>query len=139
MPYVSTRTIPHGDDLDLQRGDTWSIAFQRLGDISLRDKLWFTLKDDRADTDATAWVQIEETAGLEYINGAEADTSANGSITVTDAAKGDLTVALAAVESAKLENIGNLFYDIQALTGTTITTLVRGRAVIMSDSTRATS
>lgn len=139
MPHVLIRNIPHGDDLDLQRGDTWSIAFQRLGNITARTKLWFTLKDNRADTDALAWVQIEETAGLEYIDGAAAGTPANGSITVTDDVIGDLAVALEAVETAKLENVGNLFYDVQMLTAAGVTTLVRGRAVIMADATRVTS
>lgn len=139
MPYVSTRNIPHGDDLDLQRGDTWSVTFQRLSNIAARTKLWFTLKDDRANTDTLAWVQIEEAAGLEYINGAAAGTPANGSITVTDDVIGDLAVALEAAETAKLENVGNLFYDVQMLTAAGVTTLVRGRAVIMADATRVTS
>ena len=139
MPTVSVRTIPTGDDLDLQRGDTWSITFYRLGDISGRDKLWFTLKDDKDDTDATAWVQIEESAGLEYIAGAVAGTSANGSIAVTNAVLGNLTVTLAAVESAKLADVGNLFYDIQMYDDPAVTTLVRGRAVMMGDVTRDTS
>lgn len=139
MPYVSTRNVPKGDSLDLQRGDTWSISCQRMGDVSGRTKLWFTLKEVNDDADALAWVQIEETVGLEYIGGAAAGTPANGSITVIDAVKGDLTVALAAVEAAKLENVGNLFYDLQMLTATGVTTLTRGRAVIMADSTRTTS
>ena len=133
------RTIPTGDDLDLQRGDTWSITFYRLGSLVGRDKLWFTLKDDKDNTDATALVEIEETAGLEIIDGAAAGTPANGSITVTDAALGDLTVALAAVESAKLADVGNLFYDVQMYDDPTVTTMVRGRAVLMGDVTRETS
>jgi len=139
VPTVSVRTIPTGDDLSLQRGDTWSILFYRLGDISGRDKLWFTLKDDKGDADTAALVEIEESAGLEIINGAAADTPANGSITVTNAALGDVTVALEAVESAKLADVGNLFYDIQMYDDPTVTTMVRGRAVLMGDVTRETS
>ena len=139
MPSVSVSSIPKGDDLELYRGDTWSIAFQRLGDISARTKLWFGLKDDLSDTDAESWVRIEETVGLEYIDGAAADTPANGSITVTDAAVGDLTVALAAVESAKLDDEGHLFYDVQMLATTTVTTLVRGRALMVGDVSKVVS
>ncbi|GAG29604.1 unnamed protein product, partial [marine sediment metagenome] len=58
MPHVSIPSVPRGDDLELQRGDTWIITIQRLGDISGRDKLWFTLKDDKDDADTTALVQI---------------------------------------------------------------------------------
>ena len=137
MPTVSVRAIPHGDSLDLQRGDTWTITFSRLGSLAGRDSLWFTLKDDKDDADTLAWVQIEETAGLEVINGAAAATPANGSLTVTDAALGNLTVVLEAEESAKLADVGNLYYDIQIYDDPTVTTMVRGRAVMMGDTTRA--
>jgi len=137
MPYVSIPGIPRGDDLELQRGDTWAITMQRLGDVSGRDKLWFTLKDDKDDADTEALVQIEESAGLVYINGAPAGTPANGSITVTDAVRGNLTVGLAAVESAKLADVGNLYYDVQMLDDPVVTTLVHGRAVMVGDSTLA--
>lgn len=137
MPYVSIPSVPRGDDLALQRGDTWAITMQRLGDVSGRDELWFTLKDDKDDADASALVQIDESTGLLYINGVPAGTPANGSIVVTDAAKGNLTINLAAVEAAKLADVGNLYYDVQLLDDPAITTLVRGRAVVMGDSTLA--
>ena len=139
MPSVAITAVPRTDNLKLRRGDTWTIRFQRVGDISGRDKLWFTLKDGVEDTDATAWVRIEETVGLEYIDGAAAATPANGSITVTDAVVGSGTVVLAAEEAAKLEDTGNLFYDLQMFDDPVVTTLVRGRAVIAADTTRVTS
>jgi len=139
MPHVSIPAIPSGNALDLQRGDTWVITFQRLGSIAARDKLWFSLKDDVEKTDAEALVQIEETLDLVYINGAVATTPVNGGITINDAAAGDITVTLAAIESAKLENVGNFYYDVQMLVGAVVTTLVRGRAVVMGDVTRETS
>ena len=139
MAYVEIRTVPRGEELDLYRGDTWSIAFERLGDISSRDNLWFTLKDDFDDEDSSALVQIDEGDGLLYIDGAAASTAANGSITVTDATAGNLTVALEAEESAKLDNVGALHYDIQEIEGTTVTTLVRGRAQVIADATKAVS
>lgn len=139
MPYVSIPAIPKGNALDLWRGDTWVITFQRLGSIAARDKLWFSIKDDIDKTDAQALVQIEETLRLVYINGAAAATPANGSIAIDDAAAGDITVTLAAVESAKLENVGKFYYDVQMLTGVVVTTLVRGRALVMGDVTRETS
>ena len=139
MPNVSITSVPRGDPLELPRGDTWTITFQRVGDISGRDKLWFTLKDDLSDTDAESWVRIEETIGLEYIDGTAAATPANGSITVTDAVVGDFTVGLEAEESAKLNDIGNLFYDAQDLEGTDITTRVRGRAIMIGDVAKVVS
>ena len=63
MPYITISTIPTGDTLELQRGDTLTVTATRLGDISGRDSLWFTVKDDTADADILAQIQIEETAG----------------------------------------------------------------------------
>jgi hypothetical protein len=139
MAYVTTRTVPRGERLDLYRGDTWSITFERLGDISGRDNLWFTLKNDFDDSDASAWAQIDEDNGLLYIDGAAASAAANGSITVTDATAGNLTVALQAEESAKLDDVGALHYDVQEIEGTTVTTLVRGSARVLADATKAVS
>ena len=139
MPHITISTIPTGDTLELQRGDTLTVTATRLGDISGRDKLWFTVKDDTADADILAQIQIEETAGLLYIAGAAATTPANGSITVTDAVRGDLTVVLAAVEAAKLNVMGRWYYDIQDLEGVVITTRLRGRTIITGDVGRATS
>jgi len=139
MPHVTITTIPPGDDLELQRGDTLTITVTKLDDISGRDKLWFTVKDDTGDADVLSQIQIEETAGLLYIAGATAATPANGSITVTDAARGDLTIVLAAVEAAKLEVVGHWYYDIQDLEGTVVTTRIRGRVKMTGDVGRATS
>jgi hypothetical protein len=123
-------------DLQLYRGDTWTQPIARLGDISGRDKLWITCKDDKDDADSQAIFQIEETAGLVYINGAAASIPANGSITVTDAAVGNITVVLAAVETAKIEATKKFFYDVQMLDGTTVTTLRAGYLMVTSDVTK---
>jgi hypothetical protein len=141
MPDVSLRNVPTGADVEIVCGDTLVLMFLRLGDISGRDKLWFTLKADRSDdADSASLIQIEETAGLEYIDGAAATVPGNGTITVIDAPSGDITVGLAAVEAAKLDDdTGHLSYDVQMLAGTTITTLVMGGAVIVADATKATS
>ena len=139
VTYTQLKAAMSGNDIDILRGDTLELRIEKLGNISLRDKLWFTVKNDKDTADTGAWIQIEETAGLLYINGAAALTPANGSITVTDAITGKITVALAAVETAKLADMGNLYWDVQMLDTPTVTTLVRGRAVIVGDSTRATS
>jgi len=139
MPSVTVSTIPKGDDIDIYRGDTLSVDVQRLGNIAARTNLWFTVKDDKDDTDVNSQIQIDENNGLLYIVGAVALIPANGSITVTDAVTGALTVALDEVETAKLTDLGTWFYDIQIVTATAVTTLVRGKATIVADATRATS
>lgn len=126
-------------DLEMYRGDTWTQPVARLGNIAGRDKLWIACKDDKDETDAQAVFEIEETAGLEVINGAPATVPANGSITVTDAAVGNIVVVLAAVETAKLEATKKFWYDVQMLDGTTVTTLRAGRLTITSDVVKAVS
>lgn len=128
-----------GEEIDILRGDTLDIDVVGLGDISTRSKLWFTVKDDKDTADEAAIIQIEETAGLLAIAGAPAATSANGSIVVTDAATGEITIELAAVETAKLVDTGKFYYDIQVLEGTAVRTLVGNRAAIIGDVTRAVS
>ena len=48
-------------------------------------------------------------------------------------------MGLEAEESAKLNDIGNLFYDAQDLEGTDITTRVRGRAIMIGDVAKVVS
>jgi hypothetical protein len=123
-------------DLQLYRGDTWTQPIARLGDISGRDKLWITCKGDKDDADSQAIFMIEETAGLVYIVGTAASVPANGSITVTDAAIGNITVVLAAAETAKIEATKQFFYDVQILEGTVVTTLRAGYLMVTSDVTK---
>ena len=74
--------------------NTWEFSLTDLGDVSGRTMLWFTAKEDIERADASQWtiLQIEETAGLLYIGGEAASNPALGSITVTDAVAGDITV-----------------------------------------------
>ncbi len=132
--------LPEGcEDIAVVRGDSWSITFTGLGDISGRTKLWFTLKSDTSGADTTSLVQIEESAGLIYINGAVAGTAANGDITVSDATLGNITVVLDEVESAKLTPATYYRYDVQVLSGGSVTTLAAGKCAVNADVTRATS
>jgi len=127
-----------GSTITVPRGDTLSAVLTNIGELTNCSKLWFTVKDDESDTDATSLIQIEKTAGLLYINGTAASVSANGSITINDEPTGDVTVMLAAVELAKLSP-GQYHYDIQILrsTGIAVSTLTNGTFIISADYTRA--
>jgi hypothetical protein len=135
---VLTSSGLSSDNISAVRGDSWSIDFTNLGDISSRTKLWFTLKSDPEGADSTALVQIEETAGLLYLDGA-AGTAGQGDITVSDAAAGDISVILAAVASAQVDPGIHYTYDVQMLAGTTVTTMASGKFEVTTDRTRATS
>lgn len=128
-----------GSTLTVQRGDTLSASFTGLGNISARTKLWVTGKKDKSHPDTAAVFKIEESAGLEIIAGGTATTAGNGSITVTNATTGALTVALAAVETAKLDEMVGGHYDIQMLTASGVQTLTDATLVVTQDVTRATS
>jgi len=127
-----------GSTLTVQRGDTLSAALTGLGSIVGRTKLWFTAKRHLDDADTASIIQIEETAGLVYLNGA-AGTALDGAITVDDEDAGDITITLAAVASAELA-AGSYSYDIQWVDASDgVHTLSGGPVRVTPDVTRATS
>lgn len=124
-----------GTTLVIHRGDSLSISFTNIGNITNRTKLWFTVKESEADADTAAMIQISEGGGLLYINGSAATTSANGVITVSDATAGNLTVTLDESETEKLRWFRGV-YDIQVLRSTgAVNTLTAGIAALNRDVT----
>jgi len=83
-----------GDEITVQRLTSWSISITGMGSLVGRSKLYFTMKTRSSDDDDDSVVQIEESDGLKYIGGDEADDSAKGSLTVDDAAAGNVTIAV---------------------------------------------
>jgi hypothetical protein len=128
-----------GSVITIHRGDSFSVDLSGLGDISGRTKLWFTVKTGAEGEDVQSIIQIEEAAGLLYLNGVDASArQGNGTITVTDAVAGDLTIALDEVETDDLTPAQGLYYDVQMLTsGGAIRTLTEQRARVTADVTRA--
>lgn len=129
--------IADGDNLTVLRGDSLDIDFVDLGNVAARTKLWFTAKRTAGDTDEAALVQVTEAAGLVRIVQEVAGTPANGDLNVTDAASGDVTLTLAAAETAKLPDGTPLLWDIQMLTAGGVTTLAAGTLTVTADITRA--
>ena len=128
-----------GTTITVQRGDSWSIALTGLGNISTRSKLWFTIKEDTGLADTASTVQIEETLGLLYLNASSTVTAAHGTITVTNATTGALTIALDEASSVSVAP-GSYAYDIQVRTAAgAVTTLSAGTCIVEADVTRATS
>lgn len=128
-------------DLTIIRGDTWVQPITRLGDISDDDEIWFTAKRNKDATDLLADIKISSVDGLEAINRTTALVPANGTITVDDAVKGNITVTLEAVESAKLNWEAGIFYfDVQVKDDATglVRTLRRGQLKLIADVTMET-
>jgi hypothetical protein len=121
----------------IHRGDTWTATMTGLGDLSGRTKLWFTVKAREWEADSEALVQIEETGGLlRLANHAPVGT---GSLTVTNAATGSITLALSAAATALLMPGVGYIYDVQMLTGATVRTVGVGAVTVTADTTRAVS
>lgn len=127
-----------GSTISIKRGDTFSGSLTGIGDISSRSKLWFTVKIHSDDADTASIIQIEESAGLIYLNGTDASArAANGSITVTDASAGDITIALDEAETEDLVIRSGMLYDVQMLTAASVvTTMTEGTCNVTADVTR---
>ena len=135
---AAVAAVVAGTTLTIQRGDSLSAALTGLGSIVGRKKLWITIKSSETGADTEAVVQIEETAGLIYLNGA-AGTALQGDITVDDATAGDITITLLAASAAQLP-IGAYVYDVQWVDASdAVYTLTSGTARIVADVTRATA
>jgi len=129
----------NGRKIEFQRGDTFShVFYPRLGDLTAITDSWFTVKADHTDEDTAAMIQIQQTVGLLYINGEAAAVAGNGSITLTNAALGIVTVALSADETIKLTSTtGRWFYDFQTISPAGIVTEITGEMNVTGDITRA--
>ena len=126
-----------GSTLTITRGDTFTATITGLGSIATRTRLYFTVKTDPASqADSAAIIQIEESDGLKYLNGAAASVAGQGSITVDDEDAGDITIVLAAAASDDLA-IRSMTYDVQMVTATAVTTLTSATCTVAKDVTRA--
>ncbi len=125
-----------GSKIRVHRGDTMVVPMTGLGTLANRDSLDFTVKASTKDTDDQAIIRIDEDTGLLRINGS-AGTAGNGSIAVDDETAGNITITLAAVETAKLSKKG--VYDVQIVrsSGVPVSTLSAGNFSVTSDVTKA--
>lgn len=108
-----------GNTITQTRAVDWNFSITGMGNISTRTTFYFTLKRRTILPDSEALVQIEETAGLVFINGKPAGVAGagNGTLTVTDALAGDVTVTVTAAETTKLSEEAGLDYDFKMITG----------------------
>jgi hypothetical protein len=124
-----------GEAIAIQRGDSFSVSWTGLGDITGRTNLWITLKSSVDDADADSLVQVDENTGLLILNGA-AGIAGNGALTVDDEGAGNITWTLQEAATAALSPATGLKYDVQVLDSGTVTTLTRGNGKVLADVTR---
>lgn len=139
-------SVLSGSRVTIQRGDTLSLSLTDLGTITSYQKIWFTVKPlTGAGADSDSTLQVMDASGtgadgLLYVNGGTPTSSSNGSITVDDAADGDITITVAAAETAKLSTGTNFKYDVQVKKSDgSIQTLTSGGCTINADVTKASS
>lgn len=129
----------NGSSITIMRGDTLSASLTGIGAITGYTTLDFMVKKQKSDLDTSAIIHIRKNAsavndGLIRINGV-AGTAGNGSITLNDQALGNITIALIASETAKLIPGLGYYYDIQKITGVTVTTMSEGTFNVTPDVT----
>jgi len=116
MSAAQLQAAATGAALIWQRGDTISQPITGLGTLASRTKLYVTAKLDPDDADTAAVFKIEETAGLQILNGAAAGTPAQGDITVDDATAGDITITLDEAASVLLPTGTALYVTVKQIT-----------------------
>jgi hypothetical protein len=135
---ASLAAVVDGTSLTLHRGDTLSLSLTGVGNISSRNKLWWAWKDSPNRPDSESQLYVEETLGLVYVGGSTPTTGQSASITVTNATTGNLTITVSAAAMAALSAASGT-WELQMLSGSTVTTLQSGTVEVTSDVVLATS
>ncbi len=131
-----------GSDITITRGDTLSASLTGLGSLAGYVSIDFTVKIDKDDDDSEAIIRIRKNAsgtgdGLLVLNGTVAGTAANGSITIDDEDDGNITIALDFAETVVLVDRSKMYYDVQEITTSVVTTKAIGSCDVSPDVTRA--
>ena len=138
---VTVSSAISGTTITILRGDTFECSISDLGSLASYVSLDFTVKADKSDADTAALIRIRLNAsgledGLLTLNGATASNADDGSIAITDAAAGDITITLAASCTDDLPT-GTYAYDVQLIEVGDVSTLTSGKASVTADVTRA--
>jgi hypothetical protein len=141
MTAAQIADVLAGDTINIRQADKVTIPLVGIGSLVGRQKLYFTVKLKRTDSDEKSLLQIEETAGAVYINGVPASAGSLCSLTVTNANTGAVTIVLKS-GAAKLLPAGEGYvYDVKMITSTDndAATKTEGEATVTGAVTRATT
>ena len=138
---VTVNSAISGTAITILRGDTFECSISGLGSLASYVSLDFTVKRNAYQTDDEATIRIRKNAsgltdGLLTLNGATPSSADDGSIAITDAAAGDITITLAASCTDDLAT-GTYAYDVQLIEVGDVSTLTSGKATVIADVTRA--
>ena len=137
---TSTSDATTAGAISRRRGNSWAIPLT-IGAITGYTSLWFTIKSSYDDADTSALVQVKLNSpsaldGLLYVNGTTASSAALGSITVSDAATGEIVVNVDETITDDLAP-GAYYYDVQTLIAGAVATPDSGVFTVTADVTRS--
>lgn len=139
IPTAIANPSPAANAIVAVRGDTLRRALTGLGDLSGRQKLWFTVKRAKGDADSAAMIQITEAVGLIRFKGAAADNAAHGGLTISSPGNASCAILVAASKMAELLAQG-WAWDLQVLTAAgDVVTLREGTFDVTADVSIATT
>ena len=127
--------VVSGSTITVQRLTSWSISLTGLGSLAGRTKLYFTVKSKTDDTDAESIFQVEETAGLLYLDGAAASDPTDATLTVDDETLGNITITANVDVTTMAAQIAE--YDVKMVTVNTVIQKTANTFKIASVITRA--
>lgn len=133
---ASVATAVAGSTITFTRGVINTITLTGLTFDAARTKCWFTVKIAHDDEDTESVMQIEETAGLLYLNGAAASTAADGSLTISGTTA---TIVLKTASAASLLVRSGMVYDIMELVAGEKYQITEAAANVDAEVTRRTS
>lgn len=141
MTVAEIEAVLTGDNLIIHRGDTTEISLIGLGNISDRtgNKLYFTVKDNLADTDDKSVIQISELDGLLVLNGEVTLDSTLGSLIVINETLGNVTITLkeSLTKDLQASTTKKYHWDVQVMKPNGIVkTLTQGILIINYDVTQ---
>ena len=141
MSSASVAEAVAGTTIVALRGDTLTVSFAGLGDLSGYTTLDFSVKArvSDIDTDAIIWIRKNSSGmadGLLRLLGGSADPT-DGEIAIVDLVLGSITVVLEATSSVLLVPQRAMVYEIQLIRSGQVQTLSRGRFDVVPDALHA--
>lgn len=141
IPAVVAAASTQANQMALVQGDTLRATITDLGDLNGISDLFFTVKRNLADTDASALIKISLNSGLEFFNGSVPLDSSDGSITIDDADAGDITIYLSEERSAEISitRTTNYAFDIRKKFTNSVSTPMVGSFIMSGAVTQTLS
>lgn len=143
VPASSLSGVVSSGDITVVRGTTWEFT-RTIGNVSIYDTVYFTVKVDETQPDSEALLQVYNgasgTSGLLVFNGAAPLSTGNGILTINNAVTGNVTVTVQVAETVGSPEGEGYYYDYKGIDNNGPKNVkASGRFTVTPDITRATS